>query len=194
MTNDFIAELNDDGYPTQETLDAIKAYPIFRANDCETLLTLIQPIWTFSDYMVKDAVTGYWFASTGGWSGNEDIISALVDNALFWPLFWLQTRAGGHYVFGDIKEPPITLRADIHIKSELFMRSNLMNITGGQLSYAALQLVESLPDEIKSTYYARHLQRIAERWDKQIGANSDFLIRLEEIDDKFYREYQRRIR
>ena len=40
-----------------------------------------------------------WHVSTGGWSGHEDVISALRDNLMFWMLSWVSSTRGGHYVF-----------------------------------------------------------------------------------------------
>ena len=37
--------------------------------------------------------------STGGWSGNEDLIGAMMANNSFWMLAWSSSRRGGHYVF-----------------------------------------------------------------------------------------------
>lgn len=44
---------------------------------------------------------------TGGWSENEEIISAIMDGHychtvnLFWAMYWYQSTSGGHYVFVD---------------------------------------------------------------------------------------------
>ena len=37
--------------------------------------------------------------STGGWSGNEDLMYALRQNFQFWSQCWKVHRAGGHYLF-----------------------------------------------------------------------------------------------
>lgn len=36
--------------------------------------------------------------STGGWSGNEDIIGVL-QKSFFWLAHWKQSSRGGHYIF-----------------------------------------------------------------------------------------------
>ena len=54
------------------------------------------PDWSFS-------VTGkrilHFEYHTGGWSGNEDVISALERNSLFFALYWKKSEVGGHYFF-----------------------------------------------------------------------------------------------
>jgi len=40
---------------------------------------------------------------TGGWSENEEIISALRQSQ-FWRAFWWKTERGGHYYFKGMKD------------------------------------------------------------------------------------------
>lgn len=47
--------------------------------------------------------------STGGWSGNESILSAMEENWTFWAVCWQQTKRGGHYVF-KLPDPKIYFR------------------------------------------------------------------------------------
>jgi len=188
MQINFIAELDDDGYPTDETLDGIRNCSISSPSDCEELMKLVvEPIWTFKNYIMKDDKTGYWFVSTGGWSGNEDIIEALQENALFMTLYWIQSRTGGHYIFGDHKELPIDMRTDLKLKRELFMLNKTMAEVGEQLAHTVFALLNSLPnDDID----AHSMRRAAERWNEQVWMYRDFIARLEEIDENFYREYE----
>ena len=43
--------------------------------------------------------TRYFDISTGGWSGNEEILGAMRRNILLWRLTWEMARRGGHYRF-----------------------------------------------------------------------------------------------
>lgn len=113
MTEAAGFELDDDGYPTDETLDFIaKARP---PGDPMTpwareLLASVKAIWQYSDmgFWKEERDQHAWFderqitrylVSTAGWSGNESIIRALQKNIFFWPLYWVQSRRGGHYIF-----------------------------------------------------------------------------------------------
>lgn len=83
-------------YPTEEELNKIEQWS---HNDFRGLMDFIYDIWKYAD-------CGYWVQkgkkyhiSTGGWSGNEDIIRALEKHPLFWIICWEQSRRGGHYIF-----------------------------------------------------------------------------------------------
>ena len=92
--NDSGELLDDDGYPTDETLARIRTWP---CGDFDGLMAFINSIW-WQKYGWKEA-RGYVHMSTGGWSGNEDIISALRENRVFWAMFWYSNKRGGHYIF-----------------------------------------------------------------------------------------------
>ena len=95
--------VDDDGYPTESFLKKIEEWDA-GAGGYNDLMRFIKPYWRYS-------FDGYWSEteyegegieysiSTGGWSGNEDIIRALQMNMFFWSLYWLQSRRGGHYIF-----------------------------------------------------------------------------------------------
>lgn len=194
MESEFELEFDDDCYPTDETLETIKNFEVNGDEDCEKLLQMASKVWLYPGYFTKDESTKCWFVSTGGWSGNEDVIRALVKNHVFWALYWKQTRAGGHYIFGSFSNRLVDMRTDFELKGELFRRNGLMDIIGGQLAYTASTLLDILPDDIRSSLGGRSLARSIERWNEQIGLYNDFLIKLEEIDEHFYREYKRAIK
>jgi hypothetical protein len=92
-------------YPTDEQLEAIRAW---NGSDCREWFMLCReawwaPEWGWRMVDVEDdfgrTVTRY-NLSTGGWSGNEDIIAAMQENrAWAWAFTWQQSRRGGHYIF-----------------------------------------------------------------------------------------------
>jgi hypothetical protein len=96
--------LDEHGYPTEEMLQEIVAWDY---KDCKGLLDAIKPYWQYSDcgYWRTEEVEEYgkkklhYHISTGGWSGNEDILESLKANTMFWILAWVQSRRGGHYIF-----------------------------------------------------------------------------------------------
>lgn len=101
--------LDDDGYPTEGALEYVRTFkPLTRA-DWHKLFEYLKPIWAyanvgyFSDSVEVDATTGRkrheYRLSTAGWSGNEDVIAALQDNAFFWLDCWYSSQRGGHHVF-----------------------------------------------------------------------------------------------
>lgn len=85
-------------YPTEEQLKTIREFDLIKKSVRE-LLDYIEPIWEYPDRFVRRKHSFY--LSTGGWSGNESIIGALKQNSLFWSLYWLSSRRGGHFFFND---------------------------------------------------------------------------------------------
>lgn len=97
--------LDEEGYPTEEYLKFIREY-----SDC------VMPILNFVEGILQD---GWYFGDwgfilhkryggkrklelhTGGWSGNEDTIEAILSNIhlTHGKMKYLQWRAGGHYYF-----------------------------------------------------------------------------------------------
>lgn len=105
--------LDDDGmYPTDEALDLIESYAYDGGDTGENLkewFRIIRAMWWHADWgwheeddkddiFHKDPIKRY-HISTGGWSGNESIIGAMMENRLFWAMSWEQSRRGGHYIF-----------------------------------------------------------------------------------------------
>ena len=108
--------LDDDGYPTDAALDAIK---LWHFTDARGWFKFIEGLWWSSSMLWREAdvphelrdFKGYeykmvhrYYISTGGWSGNESIIRAMQENNhMLWTLNWVQSRRGGHYIF-ELKE------------------------------------------------------------------------------------------
>ena len=92
--------LDEDGYPTQETLNLISVWDY---KNIEKLFKFIKDIWTYKSYIFNEEYR--WTLSTAGWSGNEDIIEALRKNRMVWLLTWESSRRGGHYIF-DLSRAP----------------------------------------------------------------------------------------
>lgn len=90
-------------YPTDEELEKIRTW---NPSDFHGLMAYVKDRWKYAD-------SGYWSKrgntykiSTAGWSGNEDIISAMHKNHVWWVLYFYSERRGGHFVF---KPSPIHL-------------------------------------------------------------------------------------
>jgi len=91
-----------DGYPTKKELDYIKNYDLLKIQSFKPLIIFLRSIWWQANW-------GFKFNKydlelhTGGWSGNEEIISVL-QNTIFWFLCWEKSIRGGHYYFKIYKE------------------------------------------------------------------------------------------
>ena len=82
--------MND--YPTEAELERIVKWP----NDYHALMEYVRSLWEYDSF--KRTGNRYRLA-TMGWSGNEDIISALHENTMFWLHCWRLSKRGGLYVF-----------------------------------------------------------------------------------------------
>jgi hypothetical protein len=104
---------DQDGYPTDEEIQKIKEWPL----DISYIeyFDFIRSCWWSADWgwheedtvdeLFNKPVHRY-SISTGGWSGNEDIIGAMKENAILWVMTWVQSRRGGHFIFQVQIAPP----------------------------------------------------------------------------------------
>lgn len=89
-----------DNYPTDEELERIRNWPA--TDDWTEFFAFVRSVgnyWPSDDPFGWHEVGGVYAISTGGWSGNEDIIEAMHDNWIFWSMNFVSHRRGGHYEF-----------------------------------------------------------------------------------------------
>jgi hypothetical protein len=101
--------MDEDGYPTEETLEKIRTWEIKTGKDWTAAFDYIESLWMYPEYFRKGKRrTRAWKGgplertyeiSTGGWSGHESIISAMEENFMLWVPTWSNIRRGGHYTF-----------------------------------------------------------------------------------------------
>jgi hypothetical protein len=98
--------MDAEGYPEQPELNRIEKWDAF---DAFNLIEFITSRWAYQDWGIKK----YWDKDeyngksevlklelhTAGWSGNEDLITALLSNTMFRSMWYNQWRRGGHYYF-----------------------------------------------------------------------------------------------
>lgn len=93
---------DEHGYPAEEVLDYIAQ--IRSRQDHKEILELVKSLWCYPAYATVEGDV-YTFR-TGGWSGNESLISAMQKNLLFWSFCWEMSKKGGVHVF-KAKQLPI---------------------------------------------------------------------------------------
>ena len=90
---------SDDGYPNEDELKRIRDW---EPMDGIGLIDFVRSIWWNADwgcsFETEDDVEKHQL-STGGWSGNEEIITTMRANWLWWSQHWYSHRCGGHYEF-----------------------------------------------------------------------------------------------
>jgi len=84
-------------YPTEEDIETVKKFDHHNIID---YLDFLSSIWHWSGicFKLKGKKILHLELHTGGWSGNEEIISALM-GTMFWTLYWQKSTRGGHYYF-----------------------------------------------------------------------------------------------
>jgi len=86
--------MDSDGYPDKDELEKIKSW---NWRDGEGLLEYVAGLWHWDNYAWQKGKL--WFLSTGGWSGNEELIDAMQENLVWWMFHWYRSTRGGHYEF-----------------------------------------------------------------------------------------------
>lgn len=83
-------------YPTQAELDEIKKWD---HADPQGLIAYVRNLWHWPEMTKLNGRKVLRFTvATGGWSGNEDIIGAMMES-MFWQLWWEKSERGGRYTF-----------------------------------------------------------------------------------------------
>jgi hypothetical protein len=82
-------------YPSEEVLESIRTWN----GDMEGCFEIMRENW-WSSSLLFTRRGRIIKMSTGGWSGNEDLIDALHKATnVVWMLCWVSSTRGGHYVF-----------------------------------------------------------------------------------------------
>ena len=96
--------IDKSGYPNTEALDKIRTWDYNHAKQC---FEFVKDLWSYPDYWKVtnffDESKDKWIVqhdiSTGGWSGNEDLVMALRENIVIWAVCWVSSSRGGKFVF-----------------------------------------------------------------------------------------------
>ena len=99
--------LDSDGYPTEDALDRIGTWPA--KDGWQRLMAFVKDLWNYADIgfwteeetddeFREDKATRYRLA-TGGWSGNEEIVTALRCNTIFHMMHWWGSLRGGLHIY-----------------------------------------------------------------------------------------------
>jgi len=89
-------------YPSEENLQTIRTWDY---QDLDGLMEFIRPL--FEEFGALRREGQDWILATGGWSGNEDIINAIMDNTMVKIAYYYQWTRGGAYVFRDTREASV---------------------------------------------------------------------------------------
>lgn len=96
--------MDSEGYPEEEELERIRKWD---SQDFPCMLNFVEELHIYKNYIwrevVKDEIHKQpilkWTFCTGGWSGNESLIYAVLDNFVFKCMWYYSWQRGGKYVF-----------------------------------------------------------------------------------------------
>lgn len=94
MTDPKEPSFDADGYPTDATLRTIRRWPW---QDLRGLFAYVAAAWRYPDYVRHRGRR--WRFATGGWSGNESLMAALMENRMARALAWQSSHRGGKTVW-----------------------------------------------------------------------------------------------
>jgi hypothetical protein len=104
--------MSDRDYPTDAELDCITAWDY---KDPVGWFDYIKGLWWMADGGVTEKPRRL-YMSTGGWSGNEDIIQAMKGNFILWSQHCISTRAGGRFTFKKPRRKKCTTEKETQLK------------------------------------------------------------------------------
>lgn len=84
--------MDDDGYPTDEELERLEKWPF---DDIGGAFAFVKSLWWMPDFGVVEA-NGILYLATGGWSGNESVIEAMLRNVGISTRWICSSRGGAH--------------------------------------------------------------------------------------------------
>lgn len=91
-------EQDKDGYPLHKSLKEIAEWT--HKKGWHKLMEYIADYFNdgYGRCKYRD-IDNTWEVATGGWSGCEEVISALKQNQIFWLMCWYLSKRGGYYEF-----------------------------------------------------------------------------------------------
>ncbi len=96
--------MDEFGYPTEDELEKIEKWSVSSLEDFHCFMAYINSIWTYADCGYWSQKGNVYSIATAGWSGNEDIVSSMKKNVIFWLIYWQQSTRGGKYIFCPIRD------------------------------------------------------------------------------------------
>jgi len=104
--------MTPDGYPTEGTLDIIRRWEIVTAQDAIDAMEYVGQAWSYPTHWTVERgwnddlghPKARYVFSTGGWSGNEELVEAIEANVMLQTLGAWSWRRGGHYEY-RFREP-----------------------------------------------------------------------------------------